>query len=526
VLSVVVSPTGSTFASAGNDGVIRLWNLTSGQLQETLGGYKTPVHCLAFQRDGSMLASGSSNGTVKLWELPKGSLRQTFSAHEGQVHFVAFSADGSVISAGADNTVKAFRVGTEPPRLVLSVDEGDLGPVALTRDGSTLASANGSSVRLVDAATGQPRATLHADESAVRCVAFSADGTTLAAGSEQTVRLRDVSSGRVRHTLEGHSSDVYSLAFSEDGATTASGDARGAVRLWDTKTGGLRKALDDHRGSVFSLAFSPDGSKLISAGSDQIVCVFDAVTGQRIDALGGPLYLSEGHHARHTSTRIGSVAFSPDSGILASTGSDQVIKLWDVVGGRLLQTLRAAAYSPGAAWPNSATFSPDGTVVAAAARLLNVYIELDGNVIAHTFYDDGGRADATAVWRYLKDPPIMVDDDATAVRADPSNPLQATLEGNLLVRIQHKTRVIAQARLSTLMLRRADEQTQEWFLPMAEVERTAGAAGLGRPSAPPREVKLSVGLPAMVAIFTLIFFGVLVAIAFLFPRRPRAPSPE
>jgi hypothetical protein len=155
-----------------------------------------------------------------------------------------------------------------------------------------------------------------------------------------------------------------------------------------------------------------------------------------------------------------------------------------------------------------------------------VYIESDGIVIAHTFYDDGGRADAATVWRYLKDPPIMVDDDATAIQADPDNPLQATLDGDLLIRIQHKTRVIAQARLCTLILRRVDEQTQRWFLPTAEVERTAVAAGVGRPSAPPREVKLSVGLLAIVAIFTLIFFGVLVGIAFLFPRQRRASSPE
>jgi hypothetical protein len=166
------------------------------------------------------------------------------------------------------------------------------------------------------------------------------------------------------------------------------------------------------------------------------------------------------------------------------------------------------------------------TQPASAARLLKVYIELDGNVIVHTFYEDGGRADAARVWRYLRDPPIMVDDDVTAVQADPNNPLQATLEGDLLVRIQHKTGIIAQARLSTLVLCREAEWTQQWFLPVVEVERTAGAAGLGPPSAPWREVMLSAGLPAMVAIFTLILFGVLVVIALFLLRRPRAQRRE
>jgi hypothetical protein len=155
-----------------------------------------------------------------------------------------------------------------------------------------------------------------------------------------------------------------------------------------------------------------------------------------------------------------------------------------------------------------------------AARLLKVYIELDGNVIAHTFYDDNGRADAARVWRYLQNPPIMVDDDVTAVQADPDNPLQATLEGDLLVRIQHKTGIIAQVRLSTLVLCREDEGTQQWFLPVVEVERTAGAAGLGPPPRPWRRVALPAGLAPIAALLALILVGVLVAMAVFFPRRP------
>lgn len=69
------------------------------------------------------------------------------------------------------------------------------------------------------------------------------------------------------------------------------------------------------------------------------------------------------------------------------------------------------------------------TPPAAAARLLQVYIEQDGKVVAHTYYDDGGRADATTVWRYLATPPIMVDDDVTAIEVD-DPPLEAKLAGD------------------------------------------------------------------------------------------------
>jgi hypothetical protein len=161
-----------------------------------------------------------------------------------------------------------------------------------------------------------------------------------------------------------------------------------------------------------------------------------------------------------------------------------------------------------------------------AARLLDVYVELDGKVVVHTYYDDGGRANAASVWRYLKDPPIMVDGDATAVQANPDNPLRASLRGELLLKIQHKTRVIAQSRLSTVELCRADEQTQQWFLPEAEVERTASAARLDPPSMSPGNMVRFDRLPAMVGLFVLILIGVLVAVVFLVPRRSRAQRRE
>jgi hypothetical protein len=45
---------------------------------------------------------------------------------------------------------------------------------------------------------------------------------------------------------------------------------------------------------------------------------------------------------------------------------------------------------------------------ASAARLLQVYIEKDGEVVAHTYYGDNGRVDTATIWRYLATPPIMV----------------------------------------------------------------------------------------------------------------------
>jgi hypothetical protein len=163
---------------------------------------------------------------------------------------------------------------------------------------------------------------------------------------------------------------------------------------------------------------------------------------------------------------------------------------------------------------------------ALAARLLHVYIEQDGKVVAHTYYDDGGRADAATVWRYLKNPPIMVEEEATSISADANDPLRGVLAGDVTIRIQHVDRVIAQARLSTLTLHRLDEGTPAWFLPESEVERTAAVAGLGPPKTGRGRLMAIVGLLVLIVLAVLMTVGIVVSMLFLRLRRPRPTGPN
>jgi hypothetical protein len=156
-----------------------------------------------------------------------------------------------------------------------------------------------------------------------------------------------------------------------------------------------------------------------------------------------------------------------------------------------------------------------------AARLLQVYIELDGIVVIHGYYQDDGLADAATVWRYLQRPPIMADEDAMAVKASATKPLEAELVGEVAIRIQHVNRIIAEARLSTLALRRVDVQTRGWFLPAAEVERAAAIAELGIPNMPPNGGASPRALPVIAIVFTVALTGFIAAVAILVIRRQR-----
>jgi hypothetical protein len=161
------------------------------------------------------------------------------------------------------------------------------------------------------------------------------------------------------------------------------------------------------------------------------------------------------------------------------------------------------------------------TQPASAARLLKVFVMQEDATILHAYYDDGGRAEAATVWRYLQRPPKGVDETATVIPVDAANPLLAKLEGDVTVGIQHADRIIAQARVSSLALRRLDEKSSAWFLPAAEVERTAVLAGLGVPTKPPMDRGLLLLTVAGLALPTAAVVGLLFAAWRLVGRQSR-----
>ncbi len=92
---------------------------------------------------------------------------------------------------------------------------------------------------------------------------------------------------------------------------------------------------------VWSVAYSPDGGTLASGGTDETIRLWDVATGEILATLSG-----------HTDWACG-VAYSPNGRTLASGGGDNKVRLWDVATGGLLATLSghtkaitSVAYAP------------------------------------------------------------------------------------------------------------------------------------------------------------------------------------
>jgi WD40 repeat protein len=75
---------------------VRVWNVATGKVEQTLEGHSASVMSVAFSPDGSKLASGSHDDTVRVWNVATGKVEQTLEGHSASVMSVAFSPDGSI----------------------------------------------------------------------------------------------------------------------------------------------------------------------------------------------------------------------------------------------------------------------------------------------------------------------------------------------------------------------------------------------------------------------------------------------
>ena len=107
-------------------------------------------------------------------------------------------------------------------------------------------------------------------------LALSADGKRALVGFwSGGAELWDLDRGERIADLKGHGDSVTEVAFSPDGSLAVTGGGDAYLRIWDGETGEWKATLRAHRRPLIDLAFSPAGDRLATVGMDRKLCLWD-----------------------------------------------------------------------------------------------------------------------------------------------------------------------------------------------------------------------------------------------------------
>jgi WD40 repeat protein len=101
---------------------------------------------------------------------------------------------------------------------------------------------------------------------------------------------------------------------------------------------------------IFATAYSPDGRMIASSGTDSVIRLWDVETGALLKSFSGHSIL------------VMCTTFSPDGKVIATSSVDQTVRLWDVSTGECLRILEGHSGQIG-----SVAFSSDGRLLASAS---------------------------------------------------------------------------------------------------------------------------------------------------------------
>jgi len=398
VEAVLLSPDGRRIISGSADRTIRVWDATSGRPLQTLKNNTAAITALAVSPNGKILASGSEDGSIRLWDTLDWSLQKTLNKHAKKISTLAFSPDNrSFVSAGADGELVLWEAANGKPRF--TTKQVGVLAASFTSERELLTTTADRTISSWDTVTGKQKNFFAGNTDAPETLfaTFSRDGKFLASGSgDRSVEIRSATNGSTTHTLASHSAAFFSVSFSRDGRWLASGANDHSVRLWQIATGREVPRLSGHTGRVQAVAFSPNSLQLASASNSGEVKLWDlnstrAVYGQSYsgDRLHAVAFSDDGRWLAAAGTaqtihlldlaskqtrnlpgheaEVTSLAFIPNSSLLASGSTDKTIRLWDASNGNLVKIFPQLKEQV-----NALAISPDGSILAAGTAAGNV----------------------------------------------------------------------------------------------------------------------------------------------------------
>lgn len=244
VMRSVFDAAAKRFATGGDDGRVRVWNVESGAAVVPPVETRSSLDHLQFSPQGNLLATAHDAPTLKIWSVAERLQPVAEKRFSGdgfrRIDRIWFNADGSrlfvvvSVDSGEDSVVTISTLDSRTaapfgPTISLPARQAN---VAVSPDGSTILMAVEGFARLWDAATGSP------------------------IGVEMRFEKTGLGAAEMRFNRDG--TLIFADSFEKKGR---------ALRVFDGRTGAMLGIPMRHREGI-SLAFSPTDNLVVTPGDE------------------------------------------------------------------------------------------------------------------------------------------------------------------------------------------------------------------------------------------------------------------
>ncbi|MHC4943385.1 MAG: protein kinase domain-containing protein [Planctomycetota bacterium] len=287
VVDARYSPRDNRVATAHGDGTVRVWDADNGGIIHVLRGHEGKTRKIFWVKQGDWIISYGDDDVIRVWDIVSGDAIYKIGADEASASTMTVSADGRRASTnkGRGDCVYVWDLENEELEWRLKVKNvvashknlnfSPCGDFLLTGE---LRSDGPYLVHLWDLRSGER---LHTWSSRLNMSAkFSPDGrTVLADSNDGQVCLWDAISGKEVRKFDVNQSNQYFLEFSTDGAKVITSDKK-AIRIWDTESGDLI-----HEFAGREIIMSRDGERLLVKKSEKDPEIRNLKTGELMYTL-------------------------------------------------------------------------------------------------------------------------------------------------------------------------------------------------------------------------------------------------
>ncbi|WP_232050769.1 NB-ARC domain-containing protein [Actinoplanes sp. OR16] len=403
--ALAIASDGSWLASAGEDGVIRIWDADLGEQTGRFAGPSARLTALAIAPDDSWIVSGDRDGVLSIWNTHSDQPPTQRAGHDAEVTALLIAPGGDWFASGcARGAVKVWSrvTGREVARLrhfvpLLQSPSPEFAIVSLrtTDDGHTISAVTGSGhsytwvarveqqelnsntyghpVMSMDfGIDGNPFAIMQVDRGlylrylhtsatlALGELPRAADSITttpdhhhiIGTAGNGSIFVKKVRGREQPTEIVAHHGRINALAVAPDSSWFASAGADGTIRTWHLRSLDERAAESRLRFPASAIAVAPDGSRLVYAGdaSRRPICLDDSPA----DHL----------HVHVIGARA--IALHNDGRGIVAVTTDGIVEHWSPHGVRdrvdPVRTARSPllALGPGGRWVAAAL--PDGQI--------------------------------------------------------------------------------------------------------------------------------------------------------------------